>query len=58
MLHSLNPRPLADAEDPDLDALLADLCKLEEDTVAEMARANQLAAGNSLNVPLARPPLR
>ena len=29
-----------DAEDPDLDALLADLCKLEEDTKAELATSN------------------
>jgi len=26
-----------DAEDPDLDLLLADLCKLEEDTKAQLA---------------------
>ena len=26
-----------DAEDPDLDALLADLCQLEEDTKAQLA---------------------
>ena len=29
-----------DAEDPDLDALLADLCKLEEDTKAQLATSN------------------
>ena len=31
-----------DAEDPDLDLLLADLCKLEEDTKAQLASSSML----------------
>ena len=40
MCSSLPPPP--DAEDPDLDALLADLCQLEEDTKAQLVTTNNL----------------
>ena len=33
----LPPLPVSDADDPDLDALLADLCQLEEDTKTQLA---------------------
>lgn len=35
--------PAPDAEDPDLDALLADLCQLEEDTKAQLASSNSVS---------------
>lgn len=48
-----------DAEDPDLDLLLADLCKLEEDTKAQLASSSVQAtnSSNTKNDP-GLPPLR
>lgn len=54
-MSSLSPSftPL-DAEDPDLDSLLADLCQLEEDTKAQLASATNAAE----TVADTEPPLR
>ena len=42
----------SDAEDPDLDALLADLCQLEEDTKAQLATSK---SNNSEQQEVAKP---
>ena len=44
-----------DADDPDLDSLLADLCQLEEDTKAQLASATNAAESDKVQ---AGPPLR
>lgn len=49
------PSTLTDAEDPDLDSLLADLCQLEEDTKAQLANATNAIESEK---PSAEPPLR
>lgn len=41
----MSMRALADAGDPDLDELLADLCKLEEDTKIQLANAQEGSEG-------------
>ena len=46
---------LSDAEDPDLDSLLADLCQLEEDTKTQLANATNALESEKPN---AQPPPR
>eukprot|EP00731_Ephydatia_muelleri_P031946 Em0023g453a len=43
----MSMRALADAGDPDLDELLADLCKLEEDTKTQLANAQEGSEGGA-----------
>ena len=53
--HTHTHSTLLDAEDPDLDSLLADLCQLEEDTKAQLASATNAVESDK---PSAQPPLR
>jgi len=42
------PSPLcAEAADPDLDALLADICRLEEDTKKQLKSSGDVASGKT-----------